>query len=497
MTRLPVLVAVIHTALAIASVCHVLLFKRHSRSAIAWITAILLYPIAGPVAYGLFGVNRIRTTSRKLRKASKARRALLEAAAAAGAPPEEPEPEPASVVDLSSQPDGLSAHEWRMLRIGQNVSGAALHKGNAIQLLIDGDEAYPAMLAAIDAAQDRVWFTTYIFETNATGQRFIDALIAAKQRGVDVRVVLDGVGELYSWGRARKALRRGGVRVRRFLPPRLLPPQLYINLRNHRKLLCVDSSVGFAGGMNIGGRHMVLAPETREPTQDVHGRFEGPIVADLERLFLHDWRFITRRPHPWEPSPAMRTWDLEERKDQGFCRVMSDGPDQHLNQLEALYTSVISAAADTVTVVSPYFLPSDALIGALVGAAHRGVVATVVIPERSNQPYVDRATQRVLPRLLRQGVHVVRQPSPFAHTKLVAVDERYVVCGSANIDARSLRLNFEVGVEVVDSEFAAAVTRYLDEIVQRSTPLTDAELRARPLRKRLIDGVFWLASPYL
>lgn len=485
MPRLSLIIAVLHTVMAAVAIGHALLHKRHSRAALGWVISIALYPVVGPVAYGIFGINRVRTLSRKLRDEVHGklafhgvRRRLL---ADAG----------------RSDPAWIGEEERHLLAVGETLTASPLCVGNDVRLLRNGDEAFPSMLEAIEGAQHRVWLCTYIFETNAMGRRFIDALADAHDRGVDVRVIVDGVGVLYSWPRATRLLRKRGVAVRRFLPPRLIPPQLYVNLRTHRKLLCVDSQFAFAGGMNIGGRHMVLAPETDGPTQDAHMRFEGPIAVDLERLFAHDWGFTRRKRQPY--TTAIPPEELAARwgSDRGACRVIPDGPDHHLDKLEALFVALTSAARERVTIVTPYFLPSEALTGALIAAALRGIDVRVILPERSNLPFVQAATRRILPGLLRYGVEVLHQPEPFAHTKLFAVDGRYNLVGSANIDARSLRLNFEVGVEVVDDAFAAEVRAYIDDLLARSRVLTIEEANDRSLPRRLVDSLCWLASPYL
>lgn len=473
----------LHLALAIPAVFHALLRKRHSRSAFGWIVFTIGYPLVGPVIYGLFGVNRVRTRSRQIRDEMEGKSDFHRVGSEL------------TLFSSAKYEKLLTENQRRLLRVGTAVTTSTVTANNRVQPLQNGEQAYPAMLEAIARATERVWLITYIFETNETGRAFIDALGDAHDRGVDVRVIIDGFGEFYSWPHAGPLLRARGVSVGRFLRPRLIPPQIFANLRNHRKLLAVDSSVGFTGGMNIGGRHMVDPPETKRPVQDLHFRVEGPVVHDLERLFLHDWRYVTRSKEAYEPVRPAPEHGEEHRP--AFCRVIPDGPDHDLSKLETVYQSVISAADHRVTIITPYFLPSEQMQASLTSAAIRGVDVTVILPVKSNLFYVQAATRRSLRWLLRHDIKVTLQAEPFSHTKLLVIDDSYVLCGSANVDPRSLRLNFELAVEIIDAALVDELDAYIEEVLSRSKLITLEELESRPLAQRLIDGFFWLFSPYL
>lgn len=475
---------ILHIVLAAAASGHALLHKRHSRSALGWIAFVIGYPLAGPIIYGLFGVNRVRTRSKQIRDENDGKSDFHRVG------------RELSRFGLTKYRQHMTENQRRLLRIGTAVTTSTVQPNNDIRLLINGEAAYPEMLDAIRTAKQRVWLATYIFETNNKGREFIDALVEAKDRGVDVRVLIDGVGEFYSRPRAGRLLRKRGVKVGRFLRPKLLPPQLYINLRNHRKLLVVDSAVGFTGGMNIGGRHMVIPPETSGPVQDLHFRLEGRIVQDLEQLFLHDWRYVSKSKETYVP---LITYEEVETPDseKAYCRLIPDGPDHDLSKLETVYQSVVAAADHRVTILTPYFLPTEQMHAALTAAAIRGVDVTVVLPEKSNLPYVDAASLRGSRWLLRNFVKIKLQPAPFSHAKLLVVDDSYILCGSANLDPRSLRLNFELAVEIVQPELVSEIDKYLDRIIASSKDLTLEDIENRPIYKRLVDGFFWLFSPYL
>lgn len=358
-----------------------------------------------------------------------------------------------------------------------------------MDVLHNGEEAYPAMLDAIAGASARVDLSTYIFETNRTGRRFIDALSQAVRRGVDVRVLIDGIGEWYSVPRAGALLKREGVRVARFLPSRIVPPALHINLRNHRKILTVDGQTAFTGGMNLGDRHLAASANPRR-VADMHFRLRGPVVAQIEDVFCDDWRFVTGETlAPVTPIHA--------RHGDAMCRTITDGPNEDLDQLAAILVGAVSAAEHRIGIMTPYFLPSRELISALQSAALRGVEVTIVLPAENNLPVVHWATRNLLWELLQHGVRVLYQPPPFAHTKLFVVDDHYTQIGSANLDPRSLRLNFELAVEVYERAFATRVLAHIDAVRARSRDVSLAEVDGRSMVLRARDAAAWLFSPYL
>jgi cardiolipin synthase A/B len=458
-----VLLTASYLLLGAAAGAHALLNKAEPRAAQVWLIVCLFVPILGAMAYFAFGVNRIQTRARRLHEPLRQT--------------------PGESSDLSRET--LRQH-GPYLVLGNRVADMAAREGNEVGLLFNGDEAYPAMLDAINHARTRVLLCSYIFDNDAIGQQFVTALKSARDRGLEVRVLVDAVGELYSWPRITRALRRAGIIYRRFLPPRWVPPFGYVNLRTHRKLLIVDGEMAFCGGMNIGERH-IADPAGVRAVDDVHFLLEGPVVIDLEWLFLDDWRFASGETlKPGEPASVAGSM---------VCRVIPDGPNEDLDKLLFILHGAIAHARESVLIMTPYFLPERDLIVALQTAALRGVEVKIVVPARSNLPYVDWAMQHLLPQLLARGVRVFRRET-FSHAKLFVVDGRYALIGSANIDPRSLRLNFEVGVEVFDATFAAAIEAVIRaDTVHREE--TVGALLERGRLRRLRDAAMSLFTPYL
>lgn len=455
---------------------HALLYKRDPRAALGWVAVCLVFPLAGALLYLFFGVNRVRTRARKLRRLALPLEFYDERSDVAGQ---------AEVSHIALPPDFKP-----LARIGDAVTGNPLVAGNRIEPLHNGEEVYPAMLDAIEGSRRSLYLTAYIFDTDHTGRRFIDALAAAAKRGVDVRVLIDGIGELYSFPRAGSLLRKRGVRVARFLPPKLFPPTLHINLRNHRKILVADGVLGFTGGMNIGDRHLA-ADETREArVLDTHFRVTGPVVQQMALTFLDDWRFSTGE------ESTLAAAALDDAGD-AICRVIPDGPNEEMDKLSLILGGAVSLARSRLSIMTPYFLPSREMVAALQSAALRGVEVTLVLPAKNNLPFVHWATRNLLWELIQWGVRVYYQPPPFVHTKLFVMDHAYAQIGSANLDPRSLRLNFELNVEVLDETFAHQLAAGIERARAASREVTLAELDARPVPVRLRDAAAWLFSPYM
>ena len=462
----PHLVVVGLAALALATAAHALLHKRDPRSAWAWIILAWLFPVGGALFYFWFGINRIeRRARRELGSAPDRYRRVREA--------------------LPHVP-GLPVEVRELVRTGRIMSGMPLAAGNRVTPLYSGEEAFPDMLAAIARATRTVWMETYIYDGDAVGEQFARAFADALARGVQVRVLLDGIGHLSLRPHGGHLLRRFGVPYAKFLPPRLWPPMLHVNLRNHHKLLAVDGEVAYVGGMNVSARHLRDAPT---PVQDLHFRLEGPVVAQLEDVFAENWRFASGEALSGSPAPRPGPGGA-------WCRAITDGPNDAVDRLQLLLLAALSNAHHRVSIMTPYFIPTPELSGALQAAALRGVQIGIVLPGRSDQWWVQAATRRWLAQLVGRSMQVYFQPAPFAHTKLFLMDDYYALIGSANLDPRSLRLNFELNVEVYDTGLVGALQSHFDEVRARSTEVTDAALRRRPLALRLFDSLLWLFSPY-
>ncbi len=472
---IPIAVAAAHVLLAAGVTAHVVLTKQDPRAAIGWAGLAWSAPVLGVVLYVSFGINRIRRRAGRMRR-GRGRAREPEGLRAAG--------EPNDARATAPAPQALAALVGAVTRM-------PLTARNAVQPLRDGDEAYPAMLAAIDAATRSVALATYIFDRGDVATQFIDALARAVQRGVLVRVLIDAVGARYSHPPTWRAIQARGIPVARFLPSAIPVFNPYINLRNHRKLLVTDGRVGFCGGLNIRDG-CLLALRAPEPTQDLHFRITGPVVRHLMAALAFDWAFATGESldgEVWFPA-------LDPAGDV-FARGIADGPDEDFETLLFTLLGALSQATESIRIVTPYFLPDPPIVDALRVACLRGVAIEIVLPEKGNLRAVHWAATAQLAQVVRGGCRVFRSRPPFDHSKLLVIDGRWSLIGSANWDPRSLRLNFEYGVECYSTELARRLNELIDTKRVGARLVTLAELEGRSLPVRLRDGLAWLAQPYL
>jgi len=458
---------------AILASAHALLNKRDSRAATLWLGIIWFLPALGPLLYLALGVNRIRRRAIHLAVHNSFSR---------------PVPE-----DLGEPEHDGAEHLKHIARVVSRFASQPLTTGNRIEPLVNGDAAFPAMLVAIEAAQKSITLVTYIFDNDATGEQFIAALTRAVQRGAAVRVLVDAAGTRYSWPPITHKLKHAGIPFAKFLPSSLLTPWRVatINLRNHRKALIVDGQIAFTGGMNI--RHgNVLANRPKSPVQDLHFLVAGPVVTELQEAFANDWTFTTGEVLDGD------LW-FSETTEVGdvIARVIPDGPDADYDNLRLTLLAALAEAQTSVKILTPYFLPDTALISALNLAALRGVRVDIVLPAKNNLPFVHWASRALWWQVLERGCHIWLTPPPFDHSKLMIVDSHWVLLGSANWDARSLRLNFELNVECYGRSFAREMETFMAGKISTAREITLAEADDRSAPTKLLDAVARLFSPYL
>jgi cardiolipin synthase len=469
---------VINVGLAIAVTVHAVLWKRDSRAVVAWVGLAWLTPLLGAVAYWVLGINRVHRKAIELNLAEDD--GLFQ--------PPAPEPDDQIQVEtfIKSDPNLLG-----LAKAGRRLSGVRLVSGNRIQPLIDGDEAYPSMIEAIDDAQHSVALLSYIFDSDRAGDEFLQSLVKARDRGVQVGVLIDDVGSKYSRPNMVNRLKEAGIQSASFLPTRLPRLPTYANMRNHRKILVTDGKVAFTGGTNIREGHCLkLDPDY--PVQCLHFRIKGPVVAQLQRVFAIDWASATGEILGGE------LWFPElETAGMVWARGIEHGPDEHFEKLTDLMAAALASANRRVTIITPYFLPNASLIRALNVASMRGVDVRIYLPGENNIALVQWATTAQMWEILEKGCRVFYTDPPFDHTKLMLVDNAWSLIGSTNWDPRSLRLNFEFNVECYGPEFTGELNRIVARKVCSAREVTLEDVNQRSIPVRLRDGLAQLLSPYL
>jgi cardiolipin synthase A/B len=472
-----VLAALIATG-AVAASLHAITTKRTASSAVAWVGLVWLSPLVGALLYLLLGINRVHRQASAARTGTSRFRESWRMASI-------------SSDQLVRDRGERYAHLADLARLGDTVAERPLLPGNRVEILHGGDEAYPAMIEAIEHATSSVTLVTYIFDMDRVGRRFIEVLSGAVRRGVEVRVLIDDVGARYSRPSSVAALRRAGVPVARFMPAVLHWRMPYFNLRNHRKIMVVDGRIGFTGGMNIREGHQ-LSLHPRHPTPDKHFRVEGPVVAEFQEVFAEDWSFARRERlvgDRWFPEIAPIG--------ESLTRGVSDGPDVDFERLLSVILGAITSARSRITVMTPYFIPDRVMSTTLTLAAMRGVEVRICVPEKSNLRFVQWASTAHWGPLLEKGCRIFLVPPPFDHSKLLIVDGVWSLVGSANLDPRSLELNFEFNVECYDADLAGTLEKMIDDKLRNAIEITATDLQARPARLQLRDNLARLLSPLL
>ncbi len=359
--------------------------------------------------------------------------------------------------------------------------GPQLLEGNKVDTLLNGDEIFPAMLQAIRGAKRTITFETYIYWSGTIGREFADALAERARAGVKVHLLLDWLGSAKIEERFIEEMRGAGVEVERFHKPHWshLPR---LNNRTHRKLLVVDGTVGFTGGVGIAEKWTGHAQD-EDHWRDSHFRLEGPAVAQMQAVFNDNWVKATSHVlHGSEYFPA-----LSARGDQ-TAQVFSSSPSGGSESMHLMYLMAITAAARTIELSSSYFVPDDLAIDALVAAMKRGVKVRIITPGgKIDTEIVRKASRARWGDLLEAGALIAEYQPTMYHCKVLVVDGLFVSVGSTNFDNRSFRLNDEANLNVVDAAFAKRQVEVFEADLKRSRPITLQAWRDRPWTEKLLE----------
>jgi cardiolipin synthase len=465
--------------IGLALVPLVLVRRKEPASTIAWILTLIFLPALGAVLFLMFGRDRVRLPAKRKRELDR----IVLAELAKAHPPE-----PAARVSALPVTTPL---EKALFRVGEHLSHLRPTGGNKVDILVDGQKTYETIGAAIDAARHHVHAQYYLIRNDATGRWFRDRLVAAAKRGVVVRLLLDGYGCLALGRSWRRPLLRAGAQVADFLPMRsvLLQP---VNLRNHRKIVVVDGETAFTGGFNVGDEYKGTMPGVGA-WRDVHLCIEGSAAAELQRVFFQDWAFATREPidpHAYFPRDA-------PTRGEATVAIVPSGPDTRTEAIHRLFFGAIVGGEHEVSITTPYFVPDESIRVAMELAAMRGVDLKLVLPSRSNHRVTFHAGRSFYTQLLEAGVDIREYTPGIVHAKTLIVDSAVSLVGSANMDLRSFRLNFEVHTLVHDRGVAARLHETFQADISKCRRVDLEEWQARPWATRVKEGASRLVSPLL
>ena len=366
--------------------------------------------------------------------------------------------------------------------------------GNHVKLLQDGRSAYPAMLQAIRKAKKTIFLQSFIIANDKAGHELLQALREKAGEGVEVRVLYDSFGSFFS---ACSNLFRQynkdmpNFRIRSFSFANRLS-QWNLQLRNHRKLLIIDSKIAFMGGLNIS--HKNLAHRSDRFIHDLHFRLEGPSTGDLLFVFLRDWYYVTKgKDHIFtDISPAD-----PKRKGDHKVRIIASGFGQLPEGSANVFHTAAATAEDSLWIISPYFVPDTSFVKALCMAAARGVDVRIIVPELNNHFYVKMASRSLYATLLSGGVRVFERQNLFVHTKAMIVDREWGMLGSSNCDIRSFRLNFELDAAIRGKEISEELYHLFLQELDESAEIFLADVERKSPLIRIAENICGLFSPVL
>ena len=473
-----IFILVTHTLGFVFSIAAVMQ-TRTEQGAVAWAFALNTIPVVAVPAWVVFGSSKVEAYQSAVRVGMDEVRPLadrliknLEQAAA--------NPQAAG----SGETAAPSGHHGDMLHRLQTIGSLPLMEGNSAKLLVNGHATYGAVLDAISGAEKYILVQFYIFREDEAGKRIRDALVAEAREGVKVYLLLDNVGSMGLSDGFIESMKREGMKVRYVMNSSGKANRFQLNFRNHRKIVVVDGKRGFLGGLNVGDEYLGKDPKLT-PWRDTHMEWQGPIVKCLQVPFAEDWRWATGDlldQLDWEIRPGDVAGEVE-----ALC--LATGPADPFETCAMGFLTLINGARERVWLATPYFVPDNKIVTALQLAAMRGVDVRVILPDRSDSSLVHMSSFSFLKELEDAGVKFYRFQKGFLHQKVMLIDDSISAIGSANLDNRSFRLNFEVIGIVSDTAFNGEVSRMLEADLANSIPtgapdLTDQSFWFR-LRVRL------------
>ena len=492
LTQFPlVLLTAVHAIAFSLVALYCLRNRREPTSALLWLFVSFTFPVVGPILFAAFGVNRVPIkgwhkqrsdqeflSERRLREDATMPLAYWRAMREAGAV------EPASPFarELNTTMNAM-------------LSDYPLLGGNRIEPLVTGEECFPRMMEAIRSARHHIHLQTFIVGNDGIGRQFLDLLREKAESGVAVRFLYDRFGSTHALigGLLHRYRRVPNMRLAGWTQANPIKRQFQFNLRNHRKILIVDGQQAFTGGINLAVNN--VRQGERRPDRDYHFAMRGPIVQELQYSFLCDWYFTTDE----DPQALLTDTHFPALAPAGsaLIRVIDGGPTSRVETMTDVIFASVVAARKQLLAVTPYLVPTQDILRAFRSAALRGVDVRLVVPRQNNHVYAGMAGRALYDDLLSAGVRIFERRPPFMHAKALLVDDELALVGTANLDVRSLRLNYETNLAVYDEAFLNMLKRVVLEEIALSDEVELASWRRRPTSQRLMENFCNLLTPIL
>ena len=476
-------VTILYYIAAVATVIYVILDNRSPLKTISWILVLLFLPVIGLVFYFYFGHNfkkeKLFAGKRTLDYREFSRIVQEQS------------------IDINQHrgrlhPDIQS--KFKVINLLMEVGKSRLSRNNRIKILKDGKNTFDEIISVLLMARKHIHIEYYIFENGEIADRIKEILIRkATLEHVVVRFIYDSVG---SWNISNDYLAdlvKAGVKVESSLPVRFPTLTSKVNYRNHRKIVVVDGKTGFLGGINISDKYVKGDPEMGVPWRDTHLRIDGDAVADLQLIFLTDWYFLTDE-EIGEESVYFPECDVT---DECIIQVLASGPDTEYQGIMKAYFSAITTARSSITIVSPYFIPNEAILTALKTASGSGIDVKMIVPGVSDSKIVQYSSESYFEELLESGVRIFLYHGGFIHSKLLMVDGILSTIGTANLDFRSFEQNMEVNAIIYDRNVTNQLLEQFEEDLEHSREIDLERWKRRHRLRKIAESFARILAPIM
>lgn len=468
-----VIIAIIYFITVVGIISIVVSENRNPVKSLAWITVLLLLPVIGIVLYLFFGRSLksermiSRRNKRKLLKNKKLRYFTVKDAH----------------LPLLSQ---------QLIKLGKSITGNDCLFGNDLTILTSGEEKFSVLKQDLRAAEKYINLEYYIIENDRIGREISEILIERARAGVKVRVIYDHVGCFHVKSAFFKEMREAGIDVLPFMKVTFPQFATHINWRNHRKLIIIDGKIGYIGGMNIADRY-VYGTKGKPAWRDTHLRVTGPVVAELQYSFAIDWNFMG------QPllDDAVETSSGRNSSGSADVQFIRSGPMGQWSNMALMMCHAIAAAKRCVYIQTPYFIPTETLLGALQMAALSKVDVRIMIPRHGDSAMLTLASFSFIKNCLSAGIKVYLYEPGMLHAKTMVIDDELFTTGSANFDFRSIECNFECNLFIYNAEINAQAKQIFMHDLDKCTRVLSSSWRHRPLGQRAIESLVRLLSPIL
>ncbi len=456
----------------ISLVAVVLSENRNPVKSLAWITVLLMVPVLGVIFYIFFGrsLKNTRMITRRNRRRLRKRESFRS-------------------IDINTMP--FSDESIQQVKLGQTLSGAIYYPGNKVEIFTSGHSKFDALMADIENARQYIHLQYYIFDDDRIGTRIGELLMRKAREGVKVRIIYDHIGSIKTKNKFFKQLREAGVMVYPFFRVTFPHFATRINWRNHRKIVIIDGTIGYIGGMNIADRYIYGTGEG--PWRDTHLRIAGPAVGALQYSFAVDWSFMGQ--------PLLEeTTDTNIPDAPGFTsgiQMLTSGPTSHWSNIAMMFHKAIAGAKQCVYIQTPYFLPTESLLRTLQTVALSKVDVRLMIPARSDSSILTYASFSYIQECLRSGIKVYLYEPSMMHAKTVIVDDEFVSVGSTNFDFRSFEYNFESNVFIYSHAVNSRMREIFLEDQKKCMRVSSNQWRKRPATQKIKESLVRLPSPVL